>query len=133
MYFVTGRYKIFGDGLQLYGDIMYSHTKQDNGLAGAPFSVSTSLNGRDEARASIFNPFGNNLASVSYRLQQELGGRRSFFDQDYQRYVAGINGDFNIKDNGFISRFGYDSGLSTSTSRSSALTAATPPAVASGL
>ena len=37
MYYVTGRYKIFGDGLQLYGDIMYSHTKQDNGLAGAPF------------------------------------------------------------------------------------------------
>ena len=24
MYFVTGRYKIFGDGLQLYGDLMYS-------------------------------------------------------------------------------------------------------------
>ena len=111
MYFVTGRYKIFGDGLQLYGDIMYSHTKQDNGLAGAPFSITSAANGRDEARASIFNPFGNNLGSVAYRLQQELGGRRSFFDHDYQRYVVGINGDFNIKDNGFISRFGYDSGF----------------------
>jgi iron complex outermembrane receptor protein len=111
MYFVTGRYKIFGEGLQLYGDIMYSHTKQDNGLSGTPFSVTTPLNGRNEVRASIFNPFGNNLAALSYRLQQELGGRRSFFDHDYQRFVAGINGDFNIKDNGFISRFGYDSGF----------------------
>ena len=40
-----------------------------------------------------------------------MGNRRNFFDSDYQRYVVGINGDFNIKDNGFISRFGYDSGF----------------------
>ena len=40
MYMVTGRYKIFGDGLQLYGDLMYSKDKQDNGLAGAPFTMS---------------------------------------------------------------------------------------------
>jgi iron complex outermembrane receptor protein len=111
MYYVTGRYKIFGDGLQLYGDIMYSHTKQDNGLAGAPFAITGPTNGLTEAKASIFNPFGNSLTSVRYRLQQELGGRRSFFDSDYQRFVAGINGDFNIKDNGFISRFGYDTGF----------------------
>ena len=111
MYYVTGRYKIFGDGLQLYGDIMYSHTKQDNGLAGAPFAITAASNGLTEARASIFNPAGNFLTSVRYRTQQELGDRRSFFDHDYQRYVAGINGDFNIKDNGFISRFGYDSGF----------------------
>jgi iron complex outermembrane receptor protein len=111
MYFVTGRYKIFGDGLQLYGDVMYSHTKQDNGVSGTPFSVSSSLNGRDEVRGSIFNPFGNNLAAIAYRLQQELGGRRSFFDSDYQRFVAGINGDFNIKGSSFISRFSYDSGF----------------------
>jgi iron complex outermembrane receptor protein len=111
MYFVTGKYKVFGDGLQLYGDVMYSHTKQDNGLAGTPFTLSTVANGRNDARASAFNPFGNNLASLSYRLQQELAGRRSFFDHDYWRYVAGINGDFNYKDNDFISRFGYDSGF----------------------
>jgi iron complex outermembrane recepter protein len=111
MYYVTGRYKIFGDELQLYGDIMYSHTKQDNGLAGAPFSISSAANGLTDARASVFNPAGAQLASVSYRLQKELGGRRSFFDHNYQRYVVGINGDFNIKDNGFISRFGYDSGF----------------------
>ena len=111
MYYVTGRYKIFGDGLQLYGDIMYSHTKQDNGLAGAPFTITAASDGLTEARASIFNPAGNFLSSVRYRLQQELVDRRDFFDHDYQRFVTGINGDFNIKDNGFISRFGYDSGF----------------------
>ena len=111
MYFVTGRYKIFGDGLQLYGDIMYSKVKQDNGLAGAPFTLNSATTGRTEARASQFNPFGNDLASLAYRLQGELSGRRQFFDKDYYRYVTGINGDFNIKDNGFISRFGYDSGF----------------------
>ncbi|PYJ12133.1 MAG: hypothetical protein DMF06_00585 [Verrucomicrobia bacterium] len=111
MYFVTGRYKIFGDGLQLYGDIMYSKVKQDNAISSSPFALSSATNGRDEARASSFNPFGNNLSSISYRLQQELGNRRSFFDKDYYRYVVGINGDFDIKDNGFISRFAYDSGF----------------------
>ncbi|MGI8821008.1 MAG: TonB-dependent receptor domain-containing protein [Chthoniobacterales bacterium] len=111
MYYATGRYKIFGDGLQVYGDVMYSNTKQDNGLAPAPFTISSSGNGRTEARASIFNPFGNQLGSVRYRLVQELGNRRSFFDHDYWRYVGGLNGDFNLKDNGFISRFGYDTGF----------------------
>ena len=59
----------------------------------------------------MFTPAGATLTSVRYRLQKELGGRRSFFDSDYQRYVAGVNGDFNIKDNAFISRFGYDAGF----------------------
>jgi len=111
MYMVTGRYKVFGDGLQLYGDIMYTKEKQDNGLAGAPFTLSNTSNGLTEARQSPFNPFGNNLNSVRYRLQQELRDRRSFFDKDYYRYVAGVNGDFNFTDNSFISRFGYDSGF----------------------
>jgi iron complex outermembrane receptor protein len=110
-YFVTGRYKIFGDGLQLYGDMMYSHDKQDNGLAAAPFSITSASNGRTEARASTFNPFGNNLGSVRYRLLNDLGPRRSFFDSEQHRYIIGVNGDFNIKDNAFISRFGYDSGF----------------------
>src|SRR6478672_10927172 len=105
MYMVTGRYKIFGDGLQLYGDIMYSKVKQDNGLAGAPFLVNTAA-----ARGSDFNPFGDNLSSVRYRSQQELANRRSFFDKDFYRYVAGINGDFNYTDNDFVSHFGYDVG-----------------------
>lgn len=109
MYFVTGRYKIFGDGLQLHGEILYSKVKQDNGQAGTPLTLNSATNGRNEARASVFNPFGNNLTSVSYRLQQELGNRRTFFDKDYYRYVAGVNGYFHIKDNPFISRFGYDS------------------------
>jgi iron complex outermembrane receptor protein len=106
MYMVTGRYKIFGDGLQLYGDIMYSKVKQDNGLAGSPFLVNTAA-----AQASEFNPFGDNLTSVRYRSQQELTNRRSFFDKDFYRYVAGLNGDFNFTDNDFISHFGYDTGF----------------------
>ena len=121
MYYVTGRYKVFGEGLQLYGDLLYAKTKQDNGLAGAPFALPGAV-----ARSSPFDPFptvthinpvtgavvvDNGVTQLRYRLQQELGDRRSFFDSDYWRYVAGVNGDFNFKDNGFISHFGYDSGF----------------------
>ncbi len=110
LYYVTGSYKIFGEGLQIYGDIMYAKTKQDNGLAPSPFTLS-STNGRTEARASIFNPFGNNLNQTRYRLVNELSNRRSFFDHDYYRYEAGLKGDFNFKGNAFISHFGYDTGI----------------------
>ena len=48
---------------------------------------------------------------MRYRLVNDLGPRRSFFDKDAWRYVAGMNGDFNFKDNGFISHFGYDVGF----------------------
>ena len=105
LYYVTGRYKIFGDALQIYGDVTYAKTKQDNALAAAPFNLDGT-----EAGSSIFNPFGSNLESVSYRLVQESGLRRSFYDHDYYRYVAALNGDFNFKDNSFISHFGYDTG-----------------------
>src|SRR5947207_14713334 len=88
---------------------MYSKVKQDNGLSGSPFAITGVGNGLTEPRASQFNTFGNDLTSVRYRLQQELGDRRSFFDKDFYRYTVGINGDFNIKDNAFISRWGYDS------------------------
>ena len=107
MYFVTGRYKLFGDGLQLYGDMMYSKTKQDNGLAPSPFVLSGS-----EARQSPFNPFpGNTLTELRYRTVQELNNRRSFFDHDYYRYVIGANGELKFNDNDFISYFGYDAGF----------------------
>jgi iron complex outermembrane recepter protein len=137
-YFVSARYKIFGEGLQLYGDFIHSKTKQDNGLAPAPFALSTF-----EANSSPFNPFlnpipdeatdptpardenpfkagvqkgnettlDNQLRGTSYRLVQELGNRRSFFDFDFYRYVVGINGSFNIKDNDFINQLGYDTGF----------------------
>jgi iron complex outermembrane receptor protein len=113
MYFVTGRYKIFGDGMQLYGDIMYSKTKQDNGLAGSPFAVPGTVVNDAGVRvaASPYSPFGRYLTSISYRTVDELGLRRSFFDSDYYRYVVGLNGDFNFKGNSFISRFGYDTGF----------------------
>src|SRR5256714_2435036 len=113
LYFVTGRYKIFGDGLQIYGDIMYAKTKQDNGLAASPFAVpGTDFDAAGNRIASSpYSPFGRYLTSVAYRTVEELGLRRSFFDNDYYRYVVGFNGDFNFKDNGFISRFGYDTGF----------------------
>ncbi|HSH40275.1 MAG TPA: TonB-dependent receptor plug domain-containing protein [Chthoniobacterales bacterium] len=50
--YVTGRYKIFGDALQIYGDMLYSKRKQFNGLAPAPFQF-----GVVAANASPFNPF----------------------------------------------------------------------------
>jgi len=110
-YYVTGRYKIFGDALQMYGDLMFTHIKQDNGLAASPFSITSPANGIVESRNSPFNPAGTFLTSVRYRFHpEELGNRRSTFYKDFWRYVIGFNGDFDIKDNGFISRFGYDTG-----------------------
>jgi iron complex outermembrane receptor protein len=106
--------------LQVYGDVFYGHSKQDNGLAPAPFNISAAV-----ANLSPFNPFftgpvggaptatnaDDQLRSVSYRLVQELGNRRSFFDLEYYRYIVGLNGNFNFTGNGFISNLGYDTGL----------------------
>ncbi len=117
MYYVTGRYKIFGEGLQIYGDVMYSKTKQDNALAGAPFAVPGTVAETDpttpitSVAASPYSPFGAYLTNILYRFQQDLGNRESFFDSDFHRYVIGLNGDFSFKDNAFISRFGYDTGF----------------------
>ncbi len=117
-YYVAGSYKIFGDGLQAYGDVLYTHDTQDNGLAGAPFlianftgSVAFPQGDLGIFQNSPFNPFGANLTQLRYRLQNELGNRRSFFDRDLYRYEAGVRGDFNFQDNPFISHFGYDSGF----------------------
>ncbi len=124
-YYVTANYKVFGDGLQIYGDVLYSHLTQDNGLAASPFTIRSEFDGLTEVQASPFNPFGpapatvdnptpapgSSVTQLRYRLVNDLGPRRSFFDKDAWRYVAGLKGDFNIKDNAFISHFGYDSGL----------------------
>jgi iron complex outermembrane recepter protein len=124
MTYVTGRYKIFGDALQVYGDMMYTHERQNNGLAGSPFNT-----GGDAARGSPFNPFpmdtrptlpdglanpnfGRSIVTnVSYRLQQGLGNRISTFDKDYWRWVVAVKGDLDFADNNWISHFGYDSGI----------------------
>ena len=137
-YFITGNYKVFGDGLQIYGDLLYAKTKQDNGLAPSPFTIPAaryqnaalgifngrdasgrldgSLDNSDEAQMAIiqnspYNPFGSDLAQVRYRLVQELNNRRNFFDYDFYRYVAGVKGDFSFTGNNFLSFLGYDSGL----------------------
>jgi iron complex outermembrane receptor protein len=111
MEYISGRYKVFGDGLQVYGDMMYSHYRQDNGLAGSPFFIAPFANGVPEARASIFNPFGDRLLWVTYRLQQALGNRLNTFDKDWWRWAVGAKGDFNFIDNAFIDRLGYDAGI----------------------
>jgi len=135
--YVTGNYKVMGDGLQLYGDLLYAKTKQDNGLAPAPFIIPEAryqngalgiFNGRDATgrldgsidnsnaaqlaivRNSPYNPFGNDLALLAYRLVQELNNRRSFYDYDFYRYTGGVKGDFSFKGNDFLSYLGYDVG-----------------------
>jgi iron complex outermembrane recepter protein len=105
--YVTGRYKVFGDALQVYGDMLYSHFRQKNGLAGSPFAL---VDG--EGDLSPFNPFpAGDVVDLRYRLQQELGNRISTFDKDYWRWVVAVKGDLDFADNPFISHFGYDSGL----------------------
>lgn len=116
MFFVAGRYKIFQDALQVYGDILHSKTKQDNAVSPTPISFTSMADGLDDVRNSPFNPFsGNTLTSLQYRTVQELGLRKSFYDRDNYRYVAGLNGDFNffdpLSDNKLVSRFGYDIGF----------------------
>lgn len=51
-YYLTGRYKVFGDGMQIYGDLLYAKRKQDNALAPAPFVLSNA-----QANRSPYNPF----------------------------------------------------------------------------
>ncbi|MDQ6912949.1 MAG: TonB-dependent receptor [Verrucomicrobiota bacterium] len=136
-YYVTGSYKVFGDGLQIYGDVLYAKTKQDNGLAPSPFTMPQPryqnaalgiFNGRDGSgrlngsldnstdaqlaiiRSSPFNPFGNDLTQLRYRFVQELSNRRDFYDYDFYRYVAGVKGEFSLKGNSFLSYLGYDAG-----------------------
>ena len=44
-------------------------------------------------------------------LVQELNNRRSFYDYDFYRYVAGVKGDFSFTGNNFLSYLGYDAGV----------------------
>jgi len=117
--YVTGRYKIFGEGLQIYGDMLYSKRKQDNGLAPAPFGIPLVV-----ANSSPYNPFltgpaggartastaDDQLRSLAYR-SIEGGLRQSFYDYDYYRYTVGFNGNFTFTGNSFISFLGYDTAV----------------------
>src|SRR5947209_17890797 len=97
--------------MQIYGDILYAKTKQDNGAAPSPFSITNTANGRNTARASIFNPFGNRPQNVRYRTVQELGLRRSLYDRDSWRYTAVLDADFDLQANTTRIPFGSDTGL----------------------
>jgi iron complex outermembrane receptor protein len=111
MEYISGRYKVFGDGLQIYGDMMYSHYRQDNALAGSPFFFNFFTGGLPEAQASVFNPFGDRLEMVFYRLQQALGNRLTTFDKDWWRWAIGAKGDLDFVGNPFVGRLGYDAGI----------------------
>ena len=130
MNYVTGRYKVFGDALQVYGDMMYTHERQNNALAGAPFNTGA------DAQQSPFNPFpvddrefladgvtpndnfGRSIVTnVSYRLQQELGNRLSTFDKDYWRWVVAVKGDLDFAGNDWISHLVMTAALFMSATR----------------
>jgi outer membrane receptor protein involved in Fe transport len=112
MEYVSGKYKVFDDALVAYGDMLYSHYRQSNALAGTPFTLGAFPGAeRTLLQASRFNPFGANLQTAGYRLQQELGNRLATFDKDWWRWVIGAKGDFDFADNPFISHFGYDTGI----------------------
>jgi hypothetical protein len=123
---------VFANGLQDDGDFLYSMRKQDNGPRSRTIRLDRQAAGivnRQTAipqsftnaqstarqleilRGSPFNPFGNNVTQAFYRSVNELGLRRSFFDYDYYRYVAGFNGNFTFTGNNFISFLGYDTGM----------------------
>lgn len=111
--YVTGRYKVFGEGLQIYGDMLYSKRKQFNAIAPSPFALfaGPAEEGGDSAELSPFNPFGADLSNVRYRLVNEANLRFSTFDYDYFRYTLGFNGNFTLAGNNFISFLGYDTGV----------------------
>jgi iron complex outermembrane recepter protein len=108
MEYVTGRYKVFDDALVVYGDMMYSHYRQSNFIAPAPFAIPGPAFGGPNSQ---FNPFGDRLASWRYRLVQELGNRTSVYDKDWWHWVVGVKGDFDFANNALISHFGYDGGI----------------------
>jgi iron complex outermembrane recepter protein len=139
MVYATAMYKLLGDALQAYGEFSYSLATQDNRIAPAPFTIprggyrnpalgifnGTDANGnpdgsidnsiarqREILRSSPYNPFGGtSLTSLSYRLVQELGNRRVFFDEDSYRYVVGLRGELALKDNPLFAGFAYDTGF----------------------
>jgi hypothetical protein len=116
--YASARYKIFGEGLQFYGDIstvtrnrttVWLRRHSTSRRSGEPQPVQSVLH-----RPGRWTPTADNattqLRSISIVSVQELGNRRSFYDFEYYRYIVGFNGNFDIKDNQFISNFGYDTG-----------------------
>ncbi len=105
--YVAGRYKIFGEALQVYGDMLYSKRKQFNAIAPSPFLLFSG-----DFTNNQFNPVPDaQFGGVAYRLVQELANRNSFYDYDYFRYMVGFNGNFTFTGNNFISFLGYDTGI----------------------
>ncbi len=112
-YYGAFQYKLFGDGRAvLYGDAIYTETRQDNGLAPSPISQFSAgnLGGADVFGSNPFNPFGTQLSAFRYRLTAEANNRRNGFDQKFYRFEGGLRGDLNFKGNSFIGNLNYDIG-----------------------
>ena len=125
-YYGAFQYKPFADGrLVFYGDALAAETRQDNGLAPSPFTLTTGVfpapvpqttpatpaGGAAALQSSPFNAFGNTLSNVRYRFVDELNNRRTGYDTKFYRFTAGLRGDIPIKGNNFISAFNYDFGV----------------------
>ena len=116
-YYGAFAYKLFNNNSAiLYGDMMYTETRQDNGLAPSPLSQLDTNNLGPAVRTSPFNPFGPanpvnpaQLNRVRYRLTGESGNRRDGFDLKYYRFEGGLKGDFNFKGN-ILGSMNYDIG-----------------------
>ncbi len=108
-YYGAFNYKLFGDNrVQFYGDALYSNTRQDNGIAPAPFTLGRA---GDAINTSPWNPFaGTQLTRVRYRLVAESGNRRSGYDHKFYRFETGLKGDFQLKGNPVLGSFTYDLG-----------------------
>ncbi len=109
-YYGAFTYKPFADTrLQVYGSALITETRQDNGLAPAPFGLT---NNRDGVRQSPFNPFpGPTIRGLNYRLVDELNNRRSGYDAKYYRFDFGVKGDLAFKGNSTIASLNYDFGF----------------------
>lgn len=116
-YYVAFSYKLFNNNSAiLYGDMMYTESRQDNGLAPSTVSQLSSNFLGAAVRSSPFNPFGPAnptnpapLRTVRYRLTGESGNRRDGFDLRYYRFEGGLKGDFNFKGN-ILGSMNYDLG-----------------------
>ncbi|OAI42848.1 hypothetical protein AYO41_03435 [Verrucomicrobia bacterium SCGC AG-212-E04] len=130
-YYGAFSYKLFGNNSAiLYGDMMYTETRQDNGLAPSPLSSlsnfglmgagGTPAQGRAAVASSPFNPFGTFRApggdvrpltiNARYRLEDESGNRRIGYDARYYRFEGGLRGEFNFKGN-ILGSMNYDLGV----------------------
>lgn len=110
--YATATFLPFGDRrMKLQADVLYSRTRQDNGLAAAPTSF-----GRSASLTSPYDPFARGLGSgplltgVGYRFTRELGNRTTVFETDSLRSSVSLSGDWANRGS-IIQSVSYDAGV----------------------